>query len=138
MTTQTFDPTPRPRSSPWDQVDYAEQVAPGIWSVSTPGHGGYMLSPQRVAAMPDYLKDPAPMSRACGCFEEDCEWALVVLAFPDEFSVEHQIAARKTVAMTAGFSFNNFDASPWNIVKNQHPVPLDTSENRLKMMERGL
>ena len=71
--------SPEPKDSPWGPVQHAEQVAPGIWSVGTAGHGGIMLSIERNAAMPECLR------RKNGCYEEDCEWALVALFYKDEF-----------------------------------------------------
>lgn len=41
-----FQTTPRPIHSPWGAVQTANELAPGIWDVSTAGHGGLMLSPR--------------------------------------------------------------------------------------------
>lgn len=76
----TYSPSPRPTFSPWGSPDNAEQLIPGIWSVDTPSHGGFLLSEQRQAAM------PAALARPGGVYEEDCDWALVVLAFEGEFA----------------------------------------------------
>jgi len=70
----------KPRHSPWGQIDNCETIAPGIYRVSTSSHGGYILSPQRLAAMPKALR-----LHNDNHFEEDCEWCLVVLSFPDLF-----------------------------------------------------
>lgn len=75
-----FSPSPRPTASPWGTPDNAEQILPGIWSVDTPSHGGLILTDERQAAM------PAALAREGGAYEEDCEWALVVLAFESEFA----------------------------------------------------
>lgn len=70
-----FPITPRPASSPWGAVQHAVMLAPGIWQVMTAGHGGILLSEDRQAAMPEALAIQ-------GCaYEEDCDWALVVLGF---------------------------------------------------------
>lgn len=79
----TFDRTPRPKSSKWGQVDGATELAPGIWEVHTPGHGGIVLSLQRWNAMPHYMPRTTRYSEG-GQFEEDCDWCLPVLAFADE------------------------------------------------------
>jgi hypothetical protein len=76
---RTFARTEAPTNSPWGQVDHTEEFAPGIWRVSTPGHGGFKLSPQRQRMMPDYMKRPGAW------YEEDCEWSLVAVVFRDEF-----------------------------------------------------
>jgi hypothetical protein len=80
---QAFQSTPQPRYSPWGAIQTAEQVAPGIWHVTTAGHGGLILSPERYAAMPRELQ-----SNICGrgtAFEEDAEWALVAAWYPEAF-----------------------------------------------------
>jgi hypothetical protein len=80
-----------PKRSPWGTVDYAKEVAPGILSVSTPGHGGIKLSRAMNAKM------PATVRRKGGWCEEDCEWSLVALVFPEAFAgnVEHAKTSAK-------------------------------------------
>ena len=64
--------------SPWGPIDEREEIAPGIVSVITGSHGGLILSPERQDAMPAHLRlDGA-------AYEEDGEFNLVTLAFPDE------------------------------------------------------
>lgn len=70
--------------SPWGRIDYVKNVAPGIQFVETDRHGGYVVSCERLAAMPEAL-------RACSFtsdqyFEEDCSWCAVALAWPEEFT----------------------------------------------------
>lgn len=81
-----------PKRSPWGTVDSAIEVAAGILSVSTPGHGGFKLSRALNA------KVPAAVRRKGGWYEEDCEWAFVALVFPDAFddkTVEHAKSSAK-------------------------------------------
>lgn len=95
---QVFQPTPRPRMSPWGQCDQAEQIAPGIWSVSTPGHGGIQLSQERRLAMPEHLKSVYTYAGG-NWFEEDCDWCIVALAYPEAFThPDTQAVARKMLA----------------------------------------
>ncbi|GGD82326.1 DUF7007 domain-containing protein [Croceicoccus mobilis] len=75
----TYLPSPRPDDTIWGSIQQAEQIIPGVWSVSTSSHGGFILSDQRQAAMPEALSLPGPS------YEEDCDWALPVLAFEQEF-----------------------------------------------------
>ena len=75
-----FAATPRPRHCPWGTIDHADQLVPGVWGVGTPSHGGFLLSPERQAALPEAIQ------RAGAAYEEDAEWSLVALAFADEFS----------------------------------------------------
>lgn len=79
---------------PWGQIQHQRDVAEGITIVTTASHGGYVLSKERFEAMPSrYKLNTYGKGR---CFEEDCEWALVVLAFPDEFPESDRIAAQQT------------------------------------------
>lgn len=71
----------RPTSSPWGRPDETEELAPGIWRVDTPSHGGIRVSRQRKAAMPEYIRAQADGN----WFEEDCAWCLVALCFPEAF-----------------------------------------------------
>ena len=47
--------------------------------MTTPSHGGYVLSDERQAAMPAALRRDDPF------YEEDVDWALVLLGFASEF-----------------------------------------------------
>lgn len=86
-----FKSTPEPKSSPWGKPDQVEEAAPGIWRVFTPGHGGFLLSPERMKAMPIELRVNSYGGN--NAFEEDCEWALVFAAFYDELTYWHPKAA---------------------------------------------
>lgn len=70
--------TPAPVMTLWDAPDTATERLPGIWQVTTPSHGGFVLSEERQAAMPDALRLETES------YEEDVNWTLVVLAFEDE------------------------------------------------------
>lgn len=63
--------------TPWGTADYAEELAPGIWVVSTPGHGGVKLSRERHGLL------PIPARRTGGWFEEDAQALIVLAAFPE-------------------------------------------------------
>lgn len=83
--------------SPWGAVQHQSEIADGITQVSTASHGGLVLSDERLQAMPEQYK----INNYGGgrYFEEDCEWALVCLAFPEAFSAEHHAAAIATARM---------------------------------------
>lgn len=75
-----FQPSDRPDATPWGAIDSAEQIHPGIWHVTTPSHGGFLLSDARQRSMPECLMLDHPI------YEEDTGYALVVLAFAPEFA----------------------------------------------------
>lgn len=76
MTTKT--------ETPWGTADYHRQIAEGIDWYSTPSHGGFILSNERLEAMPDRFKNFKPWAGPVA-FEEDCDWVVAVLSFPDCF-----------------------------------------------------
>ena len=85
-----------PNNTPWGSADHKHAQAPGLVWVSTPGHGGIWMSPARLAsfrqAFPNF----------CGYaglpwLEEDCDWAMAALAFPDAFDDRMLRAAVDTV-----------------------------------------
>lgn len=99
MTNKTEHRNPRSSQAPfytkhWGLADHREEVAPGIVRYWTPSHGGYEISMDNLLAMrPEYR---ATSFTGDNCFEEDCSWCGVVLAFPHLFSAEDVIAAQNT------------------------------------------
>jgi hypothetical protein len=87
--------------TPWGVADTVTEIAPGIISYSTPSHGGIWLSDARVASMPKPLRDFVPFGgpqKGPGrWFEEDCDWSIVAVAFPQFFKPEDIDAALKTL-----------------------------------------
>lgn len=70
--------------TPWGPSQTSEEIAPGIVRHNTASHGGYYLSPERVAEMPMALRSFKPFAGS-NWYEEDCDWAVVALAFPQFF-----------------------------------------------------
>jgi hypothetical protein len=77
-------------------IQTVHEVAPGIVQVSTAGHGGYWLSPERRADMPAQYRDIRTFAGG-PWYEEDCDWSLVVLSFPEHFDAKTRQAAADTV-----------------------------------------
>ncbi len=77
----------RGKRSPWGVVEFEEKLAEGIYIVSTPGHGGVKLDKARNAQV-----HPA-WRQSGGWYEEDCEWAIPALTFPDEIFIETESQA---------------------------------------------
>ena len=74
----TFNLELEGKSSPWGRIQNAYTVADGIFLVSTAGHGGAKLDRKRNAQV------PKPWRSKGGWYEEDCDWAIVALTFPEE------------------------------------------------------
>lgn len=51
----------------------------GIWSVSTESHGGIYVDQVANSMIPEYMR-----SRG-GWYEEDCDWCIPAVVFPDSF-----------------------------------------------------
>ena len=77
------------RWTPWGKSDSSEKLATGVMRYGTPSHGGYHLSGSANE------KVHASWRSDDGWYEEDCEWAIVALTFPELFE-GHVEAARKT------------------------------------------
>ncbi|TVV76968.1 DUF7007 domain-containing protein [Sphingomonas solaris] len=75
-----FNSTPAPDLTPWGKADTATERLPGVFQVTTPSHGGFILYDERQAAMPDALRLDAP------AYEEDVNWSLAVIAFAEELA----------------------------------------------------
>jgi hypothetical protein len=82
--TMTYANSPRPTYSPWGAIQSATQIIPGAWQVETASHGGIILSPERMAGLPESMLGLNRYGKG-NAFEEDCEWAIVAMAFPAEF-----------------------------------------------------
>lgn len=64
--------------TPWGPAQSIDKIADGILCVSTASHGGIILSPERNAKVPDYMRDRD------GHYEEDCEYAIPFVVFEAE------------------------------------------------------
>jgi hypothetical protein len=76
---KTYQRTDPPTRSQWGAVQDAEELAPGMWQVSTASHGGIKLSRERNADVPKFMRAEG------GWYEEDCQWSIVALVFPEPF-----------------------------------------------------
>lgn len=79
-----------PKETPWGPWHQIREIIPGVWRVATASHGGYWLTPVRLAEMPAVLRQgpqdgkEKPFSLddvRAGWFEEDVEAVRVVVAF---------------------------------------------------------
>ncbi len=82
--------------TPWGPAQQSKEIAPGIVRHDTASHGGYYVSPARVALMPKPLREFKPFAGA-NWYEEDCDWCIVALAFPQYFPDDAIPLALKTL-----------------------------------------
>ena len=78
-------------TTPWGTAQHSKRYARGIVFYSTAGHGGLHVSPGRNMQVPEALRI------ADGWYEEDCDCALVIVAFPQFFPAEEYAAAIQSV-----------------------------------------
>ncbi len=87
------------RSTPWGHADHYENLGGGIFSVSTPSHGGLFVPDDMLHCIPAEQRAWAKKwSKSENWYEEDCCWAAVAVAFPDRFDVGNLALARQIVA----------------------------------------
>lgn len=74
-------------STPWGPAQESHRMAPGVISYSTARHGGIHLSPSVNELVPDYMRLPS------GWYEEDCDWAIPVIALAGklELNFDHHL-----------------------------------------------
>lgn len=95
-------------SSPWGTIQDSHEIAPGITSVSTAGHGGVKLDRSRNAQIPAYMRRPG------GWYEEDCDWCLPAVVFEQEW--------RKWADSTTWTTSNKEMESAEETLRNWHPL----------------
>lgn len=111
------------RQTPWGKPDYVQEVYPGIYSIGTPSHGGYKLDRKRNAMMPSILRNPG------GWYEEDCEWAKVVIRFP-EMIPDNDVIDKEKILTSANNTFKNwfwraYETITGNILKEGESISKD-------------
>ena len=81
--------------TPWGPAEDVTNIADGIDFISTAGHGGYRLSLTRVMEMPEPYRSYEPFCGRAGWYEEDCDWCVVALAYPQFFPPHVHAEARR-------------------------------------------
>jgi hypothetical protein len=79
------------KHSPWGSVQHEERIAPGITFVSTASHGGFKLNEDLNE------KIPASMRQQDGWYEEDVDWAIIPIIYPDAFRNDQRARAITTL-----------------------------------------
>ena len=80
----------------WGTLNSRAVVAPGIDWIDGVSHGGFILTADRVAAMPAELRSESFTKD--NYFEEDCSAAAVLVAFPQYFDPNRVAAAAEHLA----------------------------------------
>ena len=81
-------------STPWGTAQSAKHFGVGIVLYGTASHGGFHVSSGLLRKMDEDMRGDA--YSPLGWFEEDCAYSLVVLSFPERFSVETRLDALNT------------------------------------------
>lgn len=77
MTTTTYAEPTLPLHSPWGGIDANDPIAPGIFFVSTPGHGGVAVCTDiALKRLSQVARDMAIRQFGWFWFEEDALWAI--------------------------------------------------------------
>jgi hypothetical protein len=85
------------RLSIWGTVDSEQVFAEGLVLVSTPSHGGFILSEEMNARIPQSLKEMSFCQQGLdGYYEEDEDWSIVVSQLPEYFEEDLVEQARIT------------------------------------------
>jgi len=83
-------------NTPWGKSQGNREYADGIVKVHTASHGGFWISQARRDSMPDQYRN-MPTFAGGNWYEEDCDWALVALSFPQYFDAQSIEAACDTL-----------------------------------------
>jgi len=94
--------TETPTETPWGPSQFQRAYGEGITQHVTAGHGGFFVSDERRAEMPESCRNFAPFAGA-GWYEEDCDWAVVAVAFPSEFQPQTVATARRMLVAHADY-----------------------------------
>lgn len=111
--------TQRPKiggRSPWGKIQDVQDLADGVWFVSTSSHGGIKLSRKLQNEMPECLRQKTAW------YEEDCEASLVMVGLQRYF---HEEKWQKSIN-EAHQSAKNWFPDEYHAFTKQ-PVPVEES-----------
>lgn len=106
--------------TPWGQAQSANEMAEGVTSVSTAGHGGVKLSPERNAVIPAALRNRS------GWYEEDCEVSIVGMFHPDAFP-RHEGGDTKAAVASFERSVKNYFPDAYQTATGRTVPPEESS-----------
>lgn len=108
--------------SPHGKVQHIEELAPGIFAYSTSSHGGIKLDRRRNSLIPSQIRVKG------GFYEEDCEWAIPIFVFKDEFDEEKVQQAKQT--------FKNWNPDGYEFLSGEKVAPEDSYVLRKRIFEQ--
>ncbi len=79
--------------TPWGPAQHRKSIADGIIHYETASHGGIKISEDRYRAMPKKYRAHKPWAGHLW-YEEDVDWCIIALAYPDEYFAEVTEAQR--------------------------------------------
>jgi len=98
-----------PDNSPWGHVDWKKKYSDGIWSLSTPGHGGIWLDRKHAAQLKKLCPNVVNFLRSWTYWEEDCDWAIPFYYFRDEIlSAGYDLTNWKMMVLAAEDSIAHY------------------------------
>jgi hypothetical protein len=67
----------RPTYSPWGKMQTCRRIIPGVYTVTTPGHGGLLVHESVYKKLTPYTQSAGIPSDEYYGYEEDCDYALI-------------------------------------------------------------
>ena len=101
--------------TPWGQSNFEEELVDGIVWYSTPSHGGYHLDAGHSDTLRDRFPDHVPYA-GTGWYEEDQDWSVVALTWPELFTIKEVAAAVKTARASARNIWTTEPNAAWQTV----------------------
>ena len=104
-----------PSKSPWGKVQTCDLLCPGVFLVSTAGHGGTMVSKEVAAFL-------SPAAKRCGfqrggylCFEEDTQEEVVLRELLDKklWKIPERIRDKAAFEENINLSIRRYNPEYW-------------------------
>jgi len=73
-----------PQKSPWGEVQHCDPLCPGVFMVTTPGHGGILVSKEIAAVLSPAARKSGFQQGGYLCFEEDTQEHIVLRELLDK------------------------------------------------------
>lgn len=121
-----------PAFSSWGEVQSCEELFTGMFSVSTPGHGGIMVESQSVFSL-------SSAARKCGfredgylCFEEDCQEAVVLRELLDRklWTIPERISDPAAFEQAIDEELQRWNPEYWKARQAGRTIPKPVNKNR--------